>query len=874
VAWVSLDEGDNDPTRFFTYVVVALQAADPDIGREAQGLLGAPQPPPPDTLLTALIPSLINDLAQVPQTLVLVLDDYHVIDDPRVHDALTFLLDHQPPHVHLVLSTREDPPLPLSRLRARNQMTEIRADDLRFTAEEAAAFLNRATGLALDTELVAALEARTEGWIAGLQLAALSVQQRNPESAARFVAAFSGRHHFVLDYLTDEVLRRQPEPVRTFLLRTSILERMCGALCDAVLRNQQIGKSANGQISKSAADEPVDLQIRRFADLRFPNLTGQQMLEYLHRANLFVVPLDEERRWYRYHRLFAELLRARLEETQPGQVPELHRRAATWYEENGLAPEAVHHALATGDFGWAAGVIQRVIQQVATWTRVDLAMLRAWLDALPDDVVRARPWLQLFASRALYLAGQRETAVGMLQMLEDTLQADPAAPDADKVLGLVAADRASYAAMRGEVRRAVEFARRALAHAPDNDPIAGMRAASILGLASFRAGDVAEASRAFSQAIAAAQAAGIPFTAVPLACNLAEVQMVQGQLRQARETCEQAGQWGRVDGAPTPAAGFVGLMLARILYEWNDLQAAERHVSEGLELLSREGMTGGFGIGHAVLARVRQAQGDGEGARAAVRRAIQIAQGHDIPRLVHLMFAYQARIWLAQGELDHAARWARDYRQVGETEYLREFEDLTLARALLAGDQADEALALLDALLAPAEDAGRMGRVVEVLALRALALQALGDGEKALDALVRALELAEPEGYVRTFVDEGGPMGALLGDVAARGIAPGYVRELLAAIGAGAQRGRIVEGSPPVPAGVPASPLIEPLTHRELEVLGLVAEGLTNPEIAQRLFISLPTVKSHTRNIYGKLGVHRRREAVAKARALGILPTL
>jgi len=706
-------------------------------------------------------------------------------------------------------------------------MTELRQGDLRFTPEEAAAFLNRSMGLQLAPSEIAALERHTEGWITGLQLAALSMQGREPAAITRFIAGFSGRYHFILDYLTDEVLQRQPQPVQAFLFRTAMLDRLCGSLCDAVLDD---------------------------ADLA----PGKEMLEQLESANLFTVPLDDEQEWYRYHHLFAELLRARLQETQPDLVPELHRRAAAWYERGGFSSEAVQHALATGDDALAAEVIERAILRIATWSRADTAMIQRWLAALPDEAVQPRPWLRLFRSRLLYVSGQPELASQTLQALEAWLQDHPTTPDAGRIRGLVVADWASYAAVLGNVQQAKDLVRQALAHAPKDDPIARLRAPAILGMAHSRAGEVSEAHGAFSQAAEIALAAGLGFAAAPLMCNLAEIEIAQGRLRQAMQTCERADKLAVVDGAPMSVAGFVRLETGKILYEWNDLHAAERHLLEGLELLSQAGISESFGSGHAVLALVRQALADHDGALVAAQQAVQIAQRANVPRLVSFTSAYQARVWLAQGRLDLAAGWAEEYQQTGETEYLREFEDLTLARVLLAGGQPAEALAVLDARLMPARDAGRISAVIEIQALRALALPT---PDEALDALQQALNLAEPEGYVRLFLDAGEPMQALLKRAAARGIVPHYVSRLLAAL------------SPARPAAARApQPLVEPLTGRELEVLHLLAEDLSNREIGRRLFISLPTVKSHTRNIYGKLGVQNREEAVARAQALGILP--
>jgi LuxR family maltose regulon positive regulatory protein len=838
-AWLSLDEGDNDTVRFVSHLVAAVSMVHGDVGRDAQRLLEASASPPIETLVSMLI----NDIAGDVDPFVLVLDDYHTITELTIHDAVGFLLDRQPPEMHLVIITRHDPPLPLSRLRGRGQVTEIRQDDLRFSDGEATAFLTQAMGLQLSDAHVAALQERTEGWITGLQLAALSMQGRDPESVARFIEGFSGRHHFVLDYLTDEVLKRQPRPLQEFLLHTSVLERMSGPLCDALL-------------------DPVAR-----------GAPGRETLQRLDAANLFVVPLDDERTWYRYHNLFAELLRARLQEAAAHHVPELHRRAAAWYEENGFAADAVRHALATGDDPLAAGVIERQIMKMGTWSRVDVTMLLRWLQAVPDSIMRSRPWLWLFTFRTMFSAGQMEASMHLLDELEEALRANPALPDAQRVLQLAAADRASLAATRGDIQQALAAARRYQSQLQEGDTMGRVRAAATLGMAYYRAGDMAQARSAFAEAIDLVLAADMPVVAVPLMCNLAAVQTVQGQLGQALATCKQAEQTGMADGRRIATAGFAALVLGEILYERNDLQAAERYLLDGLALLTSGGIAEQFGNLHSVLAQVKQAQGDQGAAQQSIERAVQIAQGGNIPRLVHRVLAHRARIWLAQGKLDQAVEWAREYQQLGDTEYLREFEDLTLARVLLAEHKPDESLALLDPMLAQAQHAGRLGSVIQIQASRAVALLALGDRDQALAALESALTMARPEGYVRSFVDHGEPMRALLKRAASRGMAPAYVARLLAAYDWPSEVWAQHPAAHLAPRTPVDQPLVEPLSAREMEVLHLLAKGRSNKEIAQTLYISLPTVKSHTRSIYGKLGVHSRKEAVARARGLGILPT-
>ncbi len=851
VAWLTLDDNDSELARFFAYLLAALATIDAALGQDVRRMVEAPQLP-----LRTLVTALINDLAAHPASLVLVLDDYHTIDELAVHQALGMLIEYQPANLHLVLVTRHDPPLPLAQLRAHGQLTEIRQGDLRLSTEETAGFLNESMGLQLSPADVALLETRTEGWIAGLQLAALSLQGRDPSSRAEFIAGFSGRYHFLLDYLTDEVLARQPETIQTFMLRTSILRRMCGPLCDAVLGDWETGKSVDGE--QRSSDQPA-----RLPTAGFPASRSAVILDLLDHANLFLTPLDDERRWYRYHSLFGELLQARLQETQAGQIPELHRRAVAWYEQEGLAVEAVHHALFSQDHVLAAAVIERAITRISTWSRADIAMIRRWLNALPDDVTRDRPWLRLFASRSLYVSGQPEAASRVLQELESWLREHPEAPEAGRLLGLVTVDRASYAAVVGDVQQAQELARQALADASPGDPIARFRAPAILGMAALRAGQVVEAQRLFSDAADLTLEAGLGFAGLIFFCNLAETLVLQGRLHQGVQACERALQLGTVEGGRIYASGFVGLELGKVLYEWNDLSAAERRLLEGLELLTGGGISASFGSIHAVLAQVKQARGDTAGALDAARQAVESAQRDGIPRLHILTLAYQARVWLAQGQLDLAAAWARTYRQVGATQYLREFEDLTLVRVLLDEDRAAEALALLTPMLSAAGDAGRGAAVIEIQALRALALRAQNELEEALEALRQALTLAEPEGYLRLFVDMGRPMVELLKVAGSHGLLPQYVARLLAAC------------APDEPAqlGLERQPLVEPLTERELAVLQLLAEHLSNREIGRRLVISLPTVKSHTRSIYGKLGVDSREQAVARARALAILPS-
>jgi len=833
VAWISLDEGDNDPARFWAYFIAALQTLQVNVGDAALAAFQSPQPPPMEVVLTALI----NEIAIIPEPFALVLDDYHVIETQPVHSALTFLLNHLPPQMHLIIATRADPPLPLARLRGRGQLTELREADLRFTTDEAAAFLNQAMGLNLSAEQVAALEERTEGWIAGLQLAALSMQGRS--DIPGFIAAFAGSHRYILDYLAEEVLQRQPEGVQTFLLQTAILDRLSGPLCDTV----------TGQGD------------------------SQTMLERLERANLFLVPLDEERRWYRYHRLFAELLRAYLQREQPNRVPGLHRRASEWYEQNGLLAEAVGHALAAKDFERAARLVEQAAPQMLM--RGELVTLLGWLAALPDERIRAWPALCTYYAWVLTLTGQLDAVEPRLQDAEQGLQPDIPAAELQDLLGQIAAIRAYIAALHRDVPHAIELARQALEHLPEENPAVRAFVAFTLGGACLLSDDVAEACQAFAEASALGRAAGNVHVAIPALCNLAGLRALQGQLHQAAGLYQEAlelatpslahqreGRGGRT--LPVAAMAYSGL--GGLLYEWNDLEGAMRHLREGIEQSKQWGNVDALASSYARVARVLQAQGDEAGALEALKEAGQLVRRHAvIPTTAARVAAYQASLWLAQGNLGAATRWVQERGLSVDDElgYLREPEHIALARVLIAQGKYDEALQFLARLRQAAETRGRMGSLIEILVLQALALQSQGNTTQAMPALERALSLAEPEGYVRLFVDEGAPMAKLLRQALSRGIAPNYVSRLLAAFGAEEQRGEEAEKRAPL--------LLEPLSERELEVLRLLAAGLSNREIAEKLIVAVGTVKAHIHNIYGKLGVQSRTQAVARARELGIL---
>ncbi len=847
VAWLSLDTGDNDPARFWRYVAEALGRVRPGMCAQVAALLGGPQWPS----LEAVATSVINDLMSVPDEgqITLVLDDYHLIEALAVHDSLTFLLERLPPGLRLVLASRADPPLPLARLRARGQLAELRADELRFTLDETAAFLRETTGLDLPAASVAALQERTEGWAAGVQLAALSL--RGHADPAGFVAAFSGSHRFVLDYLTQEVLARQPEPLVGFLLETSVLERLCGPLCDAVCGRTD----------------------------------SQQLLEAIERANLFLVPLDEVRGWYRYHHLFADLLRARLQLEQPDRVPELHHAAAAWHEQHGFADDAVSHALAAGEVAWAARLVERHVE--ALLRRSEGATLGRWLAALPAEAVRARARLCLAQAVAAGISGRLEAVEPLLADAERafTVSGDePHEPSVGRALSVLANVPASIAFLRAELARlrgdatgAVACARQALRHLGEEDWMLRSMIGWDLGAADWLHGRLGQAERTLTGVVAERRAAGEDYLAMRVGYDLGHVQRAQGRLSTAlasyRQWLELAGEAGR----QLPSMGMAHVGLAEVLYERDELTAARQHATKGVTLCRQLAFTLPLATGLGMLARILHAQGDPTGAREAISQAEQVEPSPQVVALFNPVPGWRARLLLARGEVAEAARWAdqRGLSPNDEPSYPRESEYLVLARLLLATRQPDRALELLAWLHAQAAAQERTGSVIEVRALQALAHAAGGERAAALTVLAEALALAAPEGYVRVFVDEGAPMARLVGRLAATqragqvalpvAVAPDYLDRLAWAF----QPHTVAPLTGHEPAAVAG--LVEPLSDRELQVLGLLAAGKSNQQIADELMVVLDTVKKHVGHILDKLGAANRTQAVARARALGLL---
>jgi LuxR family maltose regulon positive regulatory protein len=850
VAWLSLDERDNDPARFLAYLVAALQTAGVGIEESTVGDVNTP------AAIEAFLTVLINQINAVSEHFILVLDDYHLITAQPVHDALTFLLDHLPDQMHLVIATRADPPLPVARLRGRGQLTELRLVDLRFTRKEAAAFLSQVMGLALSAQDVAALASCTEGWIAGLQMAALSLQGR--DDVSRFIAGFAGSNRYILDYFLAEVLRRESEHVQGFLLRTSILERLCAPLCDAILPG---GEPADQRIDPAMDPSPAD---------------SRTVLEYLERANLFIVPIDDRREWYRYHRLFSDLLRQRLHQMHPDRVPGLHRRASEWLEQNGLMAEAIDHALAAEDLERAADLIEANAE--ATLMRGEVSTFLRWVDALPDGLLRARPALSVLYAWMLLWQGQSLKLIESL--LRDVEEGD------ERVAGRVTALRGLMAGLQGRVERTVELCTLALKQLPEEDQFVRTFTLWLLRTTELVSGEGMADIQALDDVLRMSQMAGNVMLSVMIACNRAEILMRQGRPHEAAAAYQKAVELATdAQGRRMPIAGQALIGLGELSREWGDLNTAERYLIEGIDLTEQWTEVGPLDA-YIALARVRWVQGDMESAWDALRKAQELAVKFDLTDLDDLSVAMlQAWMWISQGNIEPARRWAEErelFRYIDtplqeETSdsydlRIRKYELLVLARLLIAQERPGEALKLLESLIPAAEWRGRPAMLVEIHALQALAYQAQGNLDRAMDALECALSLAEPKGYVGIFAGEGEPMRVLLREAVKRGVAAEYVSRLLAAFkDSKFQVSGSTLSSDLKPETFRPETLAESLSERELEVLHLLNTHLSSTEIAEQLYISANTVRYHIKNIYGKLGVHRRSDAVQRARELGLL---
>jgi len=870
IAWLSLDQADNDPLRFWQYFIAALQTRRAALGRMAQAALQAGEfIEDPRPIIESSLRALLHELTSAAAPLSLVLDDYHLIQTEAVHRSLNFLLDHLPPPLHLIIATRADPSLSLSRRRSHQDLVEVRTADLRFTPDEVATYLNAVRKLGLSDEDVISLTQRTEGWIVGLHLAALAMQSLPPSAAPRgasdkheFVATFAGDDRYLGDYLVEEVLQRQAPHIQTFLRRTSILERLCDSLCDAVVG---VEPSAAGPSTGTPAG------------------ASQDILEYLDRANLFVVPLDNQRNWYRYHHLFAELLRRHLQQSAAAEeISRLHLRASRWFECNGFIAEAVSHTLASSDMEYAANLVERYAGY--TWDQGQTALVHNWLEALPEEAVRSRPFLCIRRAWFALMTHSESSKKAVERWIQDAERARAIRLNhvdelfADHFFGDVAAIRAHlFLEYDNHPEAVIESAQQALDRIPEH--VSGPRAALFLavGTAHWAIGDEQSALQAYANARKTGAAGKAFHAAFDAVAAQVHITCLHGQFEQAVAICREAvrsiAEPLEEQGQLLPAAAPIYIILGTILTEQGHREEAERALTQGIELAALMRAVDPYiqRMGYRSLIRLKRHQGDMASALDLADQVKRLGPQGD-----SWAAALRAQVWLAQAERDHrylaaVARWAEEHQIELNCAGQGGLEQLTLARLLIAQHRLQRRpglqplLQFLDKQIQAAEEDRNIGRMLETLLLKAMALQAQGDANQALAVLEQTLILAEPAGFVLMFVDEGTPMARLLYQAAERGISPEYVGRLLAAFADSA----LVSSSPS--NAPPDATHIEPLTIRERQLLQLLAEGLTNSEIAQRLIISLDTVKAHTRSIYGKLRVHNRTQAVARARTLGIL---
>jgi LuxR family maltose regulon positive regulatory protein len=852
VAWVSLDPSDNEPASFWSYVAAALQRTVPGLDPDALERIESGSVSP-EGMLTPLL----NGLGAAPDEVWLVLDDYHVVVDPDVRRGVTFFLEHLPANVHVLVSTRADPDLPLPRWRVRGELVEVRASDLRFRLDETTAYLNAVAGLGLAPSDVASLEHRTEGWIATLQLAAVSIRGRTDPSG--FVARFAGTDRYVVDYLVEEVLAHQPEHVREFLLQTAVVDRLTGPLCDVLTGRTD----------------------------------GERVLEDLERANLFLVPLDDDRRWWRYHHLFADVLKAHLLADRAELVPLLHRRASHWYEEQGLVDEAVRHALDARDFDRAAYLMELAVPAIRRHRRE--ALLLGWLRELPDATVRRSPVLSVFYGYLLMVSGDLGAVEERFDDAERALAAgpDPSTPWADTddlrtLPATISVHRAAIAQAHGDVAGTVAHATRALELAGPQDHLARGGAAGFLGLAAWAKGDVLAAFATFTDAVASLHAAGNLVDELTSTVVLADLLVAAGRPGAARRRYEQALAVAEAHGAPVArAAALLHVGLGELDCDAGDVDAATRHLDAATALAERAPMTESLHRWFVARGRVAAARGDLLGAVGLLTEAEEAYRPGFFPD-VRPIASIRARVLIAAGDLSQAERWAeaRGVSTEDGPDYLREHDHLTLVRLLVARHRAhpdpgslDAALGLLQRLSDEARGHARNGSLLEIGLLTAVVADAAGDRDAAVGHLAQVLaDAAEPEGYARLFLDEGPPMTELLGVVEQLGA----VRPLEAAWwGTAASQARLILGRGGVHAGGRVGgggigggqvrPAAELLSERELQVLRLLDTELTGPQIARELFVSHNTLRTHTKHIFTKLDVNTRRAAVRRAREQGLL---
>ncbi|MFC1998372.1 LuxR C-terminal-related transcriptional regulator [Chloroflexota bacterium] len=830
VCWISLDAGDNDPARFWAYVVAALQTIRPKAGKAAEKLIKSRQQLPTEAILT----SLINDISTDDTELIMVLDDYYLIELEAIHRAVSFFIDHLPPQLHLVISGRSDPPLPLANLRAKGLLSELRAANLRFTQQEASDFLKLAAQTELSESNVKRLEERTEGWIASLQMAALSLKGR--EDISGFINSFSGSHRYILDYLTEEVLQRQDEITRSFLLKTSIVDHLCGPLCDALTGSND----------------------------------GQKTLEQLDEANLFVQPLDDRRYWYRYHRLFADLLKNQLHRAYPDEVHGLHLTAAKWYKENGFVQGAMHHAFTINDFEYAAALIEQSAFDLLTEGKS--YALQTWLTKLPRELVESRPWLCIWGGWSYLLTTAHPSDIepflvsvdAKLPEFEEQHKERP--EDTNKIKGYSLTLRAILARRIGDIKRSIELSHQASQYVSEDDQFARSFILLNLTVSHFYNGEL-EIARAYAEkTMAHARATETIYDDIICTILIGHIESQKGGLNKAKVIFAEAVELGTQPGGYIlPATCRAFTMLGTIAYEQNDLDEAESHYNKSIELARQGNEILTLMDGYVLLAWLNQVRGNEEKADELFGQAQSMALKSYTADIEGYLESWKARFALVRGDMDTAGRWADEQKDAltsPQTLYYSYSYGLlsTLIRVCIATNNLDDILPALENAKRNMDSQGQTGWLIEILTLESLVFNARGDTEKALGTLEQALKLAEPQGYMRLFIDEGEPMAKLLRLAASRGIHPTYVNKLRSAMHSQEQEQPAKQ-----------SPLVDPLSQRELEVLELLDAGKSNQQIADGLILSIGTVKKHVYNIYSKLGVERRTQAISRSRELGLI---
>lgn len=833
VVWFSIDAGDNEPIRFWDYVVAAIQTAFPQIGEKTLTLLHEPQPLPIETIISTLI----NELSSLPDLLTIVLDDYHVVETPAIHDGVAFLVEHMPPQLRLIMTTRSDPPLPVARMRVRGQLLELRSVDLRFSPPQIITFFSDVMGLVLTTEEIAALDTRVEGWIAGLQMAGLALQGKR--NAAEFIASFAGDHRYVLDYLGDEILDRQSAEMQQFLLQTCVLERLNAELCDAVVGSME----------------------------------SRTVLDHLERNHFFIVALDEKRQWYRYHRLFADFLHHRLGLKYPDRVRELHQRASHWFEQNGLQSEAISHALAAKDNQRAAGLVQS-IAELLIWRRAEHNTLLGWLTALPENVIRIYPRLCIYHAWVLYLTNQINAAEQRIRDANNALTHSIGSPD-PLITGMLAAVHSTLTGVRHQFPETLRLSRQALDLLPEESVSWRCMAAINLGVTCAYIGEVQEAGNVLSYAMELSQEIGSAFAMVSAFWHLSSLQTTQLALRAAESTCQQLEQAVHIPGLQRfPTSGYIALLQGEISMERHELDAAAQYLQQSVEQMNPESFPMPLLRAYVALSRLRTLQGDTESAGQYWQLAEQLERMSRLQGRSTFLSVARVRRWLEQGKLDAVEAWAAENTLDLDDEfgYHREEYYLMLSRYYIArGNRVDKALYLLERMVERAETSRRHGSLIRALIVQALAFHAGNDSPRAVHSLARALSLAEPEMPVRVFADEGHAIALLLERILdmqrkgqlARPISSGYATRLLTTMGK--------RSHTPVPARRTGGHIADALSMRELEVLRLLADGLESNEIAERLVIAVDTARKHIKNIYSKLDVHSRWEAIKHAEANHLL---